>query len=475
MKNYNYLLGEINRLERNQLIIGPAGCGKSHLIKQMQSMRDDIIAVAPSGIAALNIGGSTIQSYFGITPYTYTTNKKTIRINNRQKIEDILRCKILLIDEISMIRCEILDIVDCKLRHIRKNPLPFGGLKLLFIGDPFQMEPVVQCFEKRHLEKYYPENKGDYNFYNARVLIANNFFNISFDIFRLDHDYRHKDDPVFRDMLAEIRLGKISVKNLNLLNSRYKEPPFFEEGCQYLTKTHAQAKIINDWFTGRLKGKKHLSRSEFVRHIADSGHDMPHIKCPFQDELRLGENMKIMFVKNDLYITGHRWVNGTMGTIKRVNVTPMSNIIASVDVDINGKTIRVEREPHIIRCPGDAGEETFDAATVTQFPFIPSWAITIDKSQGLTLDKIALDLERGNRPNQIYVALSRARKLEDVILAGRKLRASDIHCSPAMKAFMDNLSGRIVPIDNNEENEDKKAKRVVVVKKKNTSKAKIAV
>jgi hypothetical protein len=473
MKNNKYLLGEINRLEKNQLIIGPAGCGKSHLIKQIRSMRDDIITVAPSGIAALNIGGFTIQSYFGITPYTYTTNEKTIRINNRRKIEDILRCQILLIDEISMVRCEILDIVDYKLRYIRKNSLPFGGLKLLFIGDPFQMEPVVQNFEKCYLDRYYPENKGDYNFYNARVLTTNDFFNISFDVFRMDHDYRHKNDPVFRDALAEIRLGKISVKSLNLVNSRYTAVPLFQEERQYLTKTHSQAKIFNDWFTVHLKGEKYLARSETARHITDSEQYSPQIKCPFHDELHIGENMKIMFVKNDLYNAGCRWVNGTMGIIRRVNLTPMSNIIMSVDVDIDGKTIRVERERHIVQYPDDNSENTFDMVTVTQFPFIPSWAITIDKSQGLTLDKIALVLERSNRPNQIYVALSRARRLEDVILMGRKLRVSDIHCSSTMKAFMDNLSDRIIPIDNNGENEDKTARKVVVVKKENTRKAEI--
>jgi hypothetical protein len=471
MKNYNFLLNEINRLDRNQLIIGPAGCGKSHLVKQMRSTRDDIIFVAPSGIAALNIGGSTIQSYFGITPYTYTVNEKTIRINNRRKIEEILRSKILLIDEISMIRCEILDIVDHKLRYIRKNPLPFGGLKLLFIGDPFQMEPVVQDCEKRHLDRHYPENKGDYNFYNARVLTANGFFYTTFDVFRIDHDYRHKDDPVFRDMLAEIRLGKISAKNLKLFNSRYTARPFFQEGCQYLTRTHCQAEIINDWFIKHLKGKKHLSISEIVRHSADGGQYSPQIKSPFQDELYIGENMKIMFVKNDSYAAGCRWVNGTMGTIRRVNLASMSDIIMSVDVDIDGKTIRVEREQHIVQYPGDNGEDAFEAATVTQFPFVPSWAITIDKSQGLTLDKIALVLERSNRPNQIYVALSRARKLENIIILGRKLRVNDIHYSPAMKAFMDNLSDRIIPIDNSGGNEVNAVKKVVIVKKKNTKAA----
>jgi hypothetical protein len=473
MRSYKYLLREINRTDRNQLIIGPAGCGKSHLIKQLRSTRDDIITVAPSGIAALNIGGSTIQSYFGITPCTYTVNETTIRINNRNKVEEILRCKILLIDEISMVRCEILDIVDYKLRHIRKNPLPFGGLKLLFIGDPYQMEPVVQDFEIRHLDRYYPENKGNYSFYNAHVLAANGFFDTAFDVFMINHDYRHKDDPVFRDMLAKIRLGKISVRNLNLLNSQYKSSPFFQEGYQYLAKTHSQAKIINNGFTDRLKGRKYLSILETVRHVTDSGEYSPQIKYPFQDELPIEENMKIMFVKNDLYNTGCRWVNGTMGTVRKVNLAPLSETIMSVDVDIGGKAIRVEREKHVVRYPGENGEGVFDAATVTQFPFIPSWAITIDKSQGLTLDKIALVLERANRHNQIYVALSRARKLEDVVILNRKLRTNDIHISPAAKVFMNNLSGRIIPVDT-EGYEDKTAGMIIVVKK-NIRKAETAV
>jgi hypothetical protein len=461
-------------MDRNQLLIGPAGCGKSHLIKQIKSMRDDIITVAPSGIAALNIGGSTIQSYFGITPCTYTVSEKAVRINNKGKIKDILCCKILLIDEISMVRCEILDIVDHKLRCIRKNPLPFGGLKLLFLGDPYQMEPVVQGFEKYHLDKYYPENKGDYNFYNSHVLTASGFFDTSFDVYRLDYDYRHKDDPVFRDILAEIRLGKISDKSLNLLNSRYTDIPSFQEGYQYLTTTNSQAKIINDWFISRLKGQKYLSKAEADWHITSSGQSSPQIKYPFQKELCMKENMKIMFVKNDGYKNGQRWVNGTMGTIKKINCIPTSGIICSVDVDIDGRTIQVIREKYIVRHPGNSDESDFDAATVTQFPFIPSYSITIDKSQGLTLDKIVLFLEWVNRPNQMYVALSRVRKLDDIVILGRKLRASDIRFSSAMKVFMDTLSGRIIPI-HNKENENKPMRKVIVVKKKCVHQYKVSV
>jgi hypothetical protein len=335
------------------------------------------------------------------------------------------------------------------------------------------MEPVVPDCERCQLDSYYPESKGDYNFYNARVLLNEDFFSKTFDVFRLEHDYRHKDDPVFRDMLAEIRLGKISVKNLNLLNARCNAPRSSQDDFQYLTKTHFQAKIINDRFIEHLKGKKYLSRSEIIWHITDSGQYKPQTKCPFHDELYIRKNMRIMFVKNDSYKTGCRWVNGTMGIIRNVNTAPLSNIIISVDVDINRKTIRVEREQHIIRYPGDSGEDAFDVATVTQFPFIPSWAITIDKSQGLTLDKIALVLERSNRPNQIYVALSRARKLEDMIILDRKLRANDIHCSPTMKAFMDNLSDRIIPIDNTEENEGKAERKVVIFRKSSVYKSKI--
>jgi ATP-dependent exoDNAse (exonuclease V) alpha subunit len=450
MKDRDYLLDEIKGLDRNQLIIGPAGCGKSHLIKQISSTVNDIIVVAPSGIAALNIKGTTIQSFFGIIPYTYTINRANIKLCGTQKVEKILNAKILLIDEISMLRCEVLDIVDYKLRLIKKNKLPFGGLKLVFLGDPCQMEPVVQGSDENHLNRYYPDAGGDYKFYNSHVMVNNDYFRNSFDVYRLDSDYRHKDDMDFRDMLKDIRMGKISQKNLNRLNDQYIDCTFFREDYQYLTTTNAKAKTYNSYFLNALKGKEYHSKAEIKSIDPNRRNNFSKIKHPFYDELIIKENMKIIFVKNDNSKNGRRWVNGTIGIVRAVNLDPVSGTILSVNVEINGHIIQVVRDILPLRDIGDAknGDDILDMATISQFPFIPAWAITIDKSQGLTLDKVAIVLEKSIRHNQMYVALSRAKNLTDIVFLERKLRASDIHLSPSMRIFLDTLGDRIISIAN---------------------------
>jgi hypothetical protein len=357
------------------------------------------------------------------------------------------KCSILLIDEISMLRCEVLDIVDCKLKAVRENNLPFGGMKLLFFGDFCQMEPVVQWFERPILENLYPNCSGDFNFYNSKAMSENQFFERVFDIFQIDEDYRHKDDVLFRDILSEIRLGKITEKANNIINSRYRNDGFINESFQYLTVTKAMAQKYNSIFISMLKGKLHTSKARIEKKYPLDDRIIENIKHPFYNELPIKENMKIMFVQNDRFNNGQRWVNGTIGVIKKIIFNNIINEITSITIIINGKDeVDVKREKIQLHCCFN--NTIIEAATIEQFPIVPAWAITIDKSQGLTLDKIAIVLEKKNRDNQVYVALSRARKLSDIVILGHKLRQCDVRLSDTIKIFLDKINPKIMHVKN---------------------------
>jgi ATP-dependent exoDNAse (exonuclease V) alpha subunit len=451
MNSYEELLNYLINTIRNVLILGPAGCGKTEIIKRLKKKEINIIFVAPSGIASENINGRTIQSFFGIMPYTYTADNNSIISINSNKIIDIKNAQILLIDEISMLRLEILDIVDFKLRHIRNSNLPFGGLRLIFFGDIFQIEPVTQYFEESFLSRYYESTGGNYNFYNSDVMKNNNFFNNTFEIFELQHDFRHQDDIQFRDILLKIRQGKITDKIINILNTRYIPKMIYDENYQYLTITNATASKINEHFLEKIKASGYTSFAEMVKMKNDYNGDLNNIKCPFSKRLVIKENMKIMFVKNDNRSNEHRWVNGAIGKVIKINTT--SGHIDSVLIEIisNGKIVVVEKEKYdLMDKVIKYGKEIIEkVGEIIQFPFVPAYAITIDKSQGLTLDKVVLVLEKRTRDNQIYVALSRVRKFKDIFIFGRKLRMSDIHISRNIKVFNENIRNRIIPVFHN--------------------------
>jgi ATP-dependent exoDNAse (exonuclease V) alpha subunit len=444
MCDYEYLLTVMNNTERNTLIIGPAGYGKSHLIHRLREKRNDVIVAAPSGIAAENISGSTIQSIFAIAPYTYTASESRL-LGNMEKMSLLKTARILLIDEISMSRCELPDILDQKLRKIRNCQEPFGGMKLIFLGDPYQMEPVTEDREIPVLNSLYPNAEKPFSFYDASVMKRDGYFNKTFDIYQLDHDFRHQNDPDFRDMLSEIRLGKISTNTLNRLNSRYDREARLDPDCQYLTVTNAMASSYNRRFIERLEGKAYIAEAK-LNSIGNMGCNKEKMIRPFHKTLVLKVNMKVMFIRNGNHRKGQPWVNGTIGSIERVNV--FGGNVVSVTVAVKGTPIEVYPFKQRIDTPragmDDEGEDYQPG--FEQFPFIPAYAITIDKSQGLTLDKAAIVMEKINRPNQLYVALSRVRALEDVTILERPLRSSDVHVSLSAENFLKGIEEKINPV-----------------------------
>jgi hypothetical protein len=341
------------------------------------------------------------------------------------------------------------DIVDYKLRIIRNNILPFGGMKLAFLGDPCQMEPVVEKSENIKLDAIYPDNGGDYNFYKAHVMQENNFFVNTFDIFQLNQDYRHKDDILFRNMLSNIRLGNITDKQLEIVNARYDRNIFYNEDIQYLTVSNSKAESINKIFFDKINSSAFCSTASFRRINQNYESSIEDIKNPFKKELHLKKNMRVMFVKNDHKENGRRWVNGTIGKIEEISATP-EGVIVSVFVNAHGKIYKVLKERYDLNVFSKEENEFINAGTIEQFPFIPAYAITIDKSQGLTLDKIAVVMGNNHRDNQIYVALSRARRLGDVTIFGRRIEKRDIRLSSVMKMFLRYLDEKSVAIEHSD-------------------------
>ena len=392
---------------RNIFLTGKAGTGKTTFLHELQKNTSKQTAiVAPTGVAAINAGGTTIHSFFQLpfTPFIPTTEGRKDLISklkmagNRRKV--IRELELLVIDEISMVRADLLDAVDTILRHIRyRNSEPFGGVQMIFIGDMYQLSPVAQAEEWNILSPYYES----IYFFHSRVILQQPPVYIEFEkIFR-------QNDMRFINLLSEVRNNCLSSNGMAMLQSRYN-PTFVppkDDTYIILTTHNYKADHINAEELGDLKEKSRFFEAEIKG-------DFPEKSYPIEKKLELKTGAKVMFIKNDTE-TPRRFFNGKIG-----------KIISYVDENI------------IVRCPNDdfnievspmewnnirykANETTLQIdeevlGTFTQFPLRLAWAITIHKSQGLTFDKAVIDAGAAFAPGQVYVALSRCRSLEGLVL-----------------------------------------------------------
>jgi len=379
------------------LITGEAGTGKSTLLDYFRNGTSKrVVILAPTGVAALNLRGQTIHSFFGFKPsVTLDDVKKVVK-----KVPNLYtRIDAIIIDEISMVRADLLDCVDKFLRLNTFNDEPFGGKQMIFFGDLYQLPPVAVEREKKVLEQLY---ETPY-FFSANVMK-----NIDLEIIELDRVFRQRDEK-FVEILNSIRHRDIDDELLEKLNQRYIpdfEPPM-DEFYVYLTSTNKKAKEINEDRLSKLDGKLY----EF---LADFTDDFDENSYPADLVLRLKVGAQVMFLNNDRY---GRWVNGTVGNV--VDIDPQEEIIyvKLQDGDI------VEVSPfewtifEYIYDQRSGKIRTREIGSFIQFPLKLAWAITIHKSQGKTFDKVVIDLSGGIfAPGQLYVALSRCRTLEGIIL-----------------------------------------------------------
>jgi hypothetical protein len=413
-----YTLQFINQTQRSIFLTGKAGTGKTTLLREIiETTHKNTVVVAPTGIAALNAGGVTIHSMFqlpfgGFIPafnvesqFTETVkfeSKDTLRRHFKMgglKKSVIRNMELLIIDEVSMLRADLLDAMDYMMQTVRKKTTPFGGVQVLFIGDLLQLPPVIRDEEWRTLRAYY---KGKF-FFHSHVVQQNPPLYIELSkIFR-------QTDSTFISVLNNLRNNQISAEDIQVLN-KYVKPDFdlkANKGYITLTTHNAKADTMNSQALHDLKG-------ELITYKPDIVGDFPEKIFPIEENLKLKIGAQVMFVKNDTSMDKN-YFNGKMGIIKS-----LSSQEILVHFPEEDKTIEVEKyEWQNIRYKLDQATKEIEEevlGTFVHYPIKLAWAITVHKSQGLTFDKAAIDVSQVFMPGQAYVALSRLRSLEGLVL-----------------------------------------------------------
>lgn len=406
--------------DRTSLFLtGDAGTGKStllrRLIEESRGRGRRVAVLAPTGCAAVNVGGQTIHSFFGIPPRFVTTHE-TINSRNRQMLRDL---DTLIIDEVSMVRSDVMAAVDRALRSARREfGSAFGGLQLVLVGDLAQLPPVVRKEEAAFFGVEYP---GPYFFQTG------GFPRDHFSLVELREPFRHREDR-FRKILAGIRNNLVTPEDLAELNQRVddRNDLVFRNSTVTLTGKNNAANDINAMMLDQLPGPS------FKFEAVVEG-TFPESFYPVDDLLLLKAGAKIMMARNDV---AQRWVNGTLGRVAHVESD-------RVQVDINGSVHLVETvQWENIRYQYDpaTGKITHDVVgTFIQLPIRLAWAMTVHKSQGQTLDRAHFEMRhRAFAHGQTYVALSRCRTLDGLTLA-RPLRQSDVIVDAAAMGYRDYL------------------------------------
>jgi ATP-dependent exoDNAse (exonuclease V) alpha subunit len=409
-------------------IHGGAGYGKSYLINEMRKVCSGALFTAPSGIAALNIQGLTLHSLFGLKPVTPLPSYNEI---NKNKKALFVKAGTLLIDEISMVNCDLLDKIDNIFRETRKNDKPFGGMRIIMVGDIFQLQPIIKKESLRLLRKIYPETET-FTFFNSKVFKNEDFLD-SLKIVNLEYDYRHEKDKDFSQLLSSIRKGKYSTDILEKINNRVSNTNF--NGIR-LTTTNAIADFLNKKEMDKLPDKIDVSKIEIE--LFQFNTYLQNDMYPMADELQIKTDMKIMFILNDSIANGKRWVNGTSGIITK-KLFNYKNELETLIVSVNENNYKVHKEWYDIYIPYYNEKENIidynKIASVLQFPLIAAWAITIHKSQSLTLDSVMLDLGADVfADGQLYVGISRVKYLDHLFI-NRPVEKKDIKVSSDIIRF----------------------------------------
>lgn len=413
---------ELLENSRNNIFIsGRAGTGKSTLLRLFkETTKKQIVVLAPTGVAALNINGQTIHSFFRFPP-GIIVNSALKKQRNRSIYKKL---EVIVIDEISMVRADMLDNIDHFLRVNRDSPLPFGGIQMVFIGDLFQIPPVVsQAFEKQYISEKF---ETPY-FFSSNVLKNNDIQLIYIEL----HEVFRQVDRTFINLLESIRMNEMDWDQLQELNARHK-PEFIKEG-NYITL------CSRNLLANKINNEKldEIDSGVFSYEAMIEG-EFPESIFPTDPVLTLKVGAQIIFIRNDI---DKKYVNGTIGKISYLD-----NFVIRAEIFESGETREIEVYPEIWEntryifdkdSNSEIRQETM--GTFNQYPIKLAWAITIHKSQGKTFDNVRIDMGSGAFTHGMtYVALSRCRTLEGIVL-NTPINPGDIMVDNAVVEFLDRL------------------------------------
>lgn len=401
-------------------LTGNAGTGKSTILDIFRTnTKKKVAVIAPTGVAAVNVRGETIHSFFKIPPaVTPEMAKEEAKRRRETKIYQVLQC--LIIDEISMVRADLLDSIDAFLRTVRKVKLPFGGVQLIMVGDLYQLPPVVSKTEEEAINQAY---SSPY-FFSSQAFQAINQNLFPLKIIKLEKIHR-QSDPVFIGILNRIRKNRADERDLEILNRQIISEGEVIDNYVILTAINAQADNINEARINQIPGtyKKYQAK---VSGEFQLGHSSA------QESVILKTGARVMLLNND---PDGRWVNGTVGTVFSLKD---SSVLVKLD---SGELEEVKTHTwsafKTSYNPNEDKLETLETGSFTQIPLKLAWAITIHKSQGKTFDRVAIDLGRGAFAHgQTYVALSRCTSLSGLKLL-RPIAQNHIIVDQRIQEFLD--------------------------------------
>jgi len=407
MNAYELAYEYVQHTNRCIFLTGKAGTGKTTFLRRLKTETlKQMTVVAPTGVAAINAEGVTIHSLFQLPPQLFiptpeARKKLFSEMQMRSHKQRVLRnLELLVIDEVSMVRADLLDTIDAVLRHFKHRPnIPFGGAQVLFIGDLFQLSPVAREDEWRLLGDYY---EGPY-FFQAQV-----FRELQPVYIELDHVFR-QTNMAFVDILNQVRNNALTPESRMTLNSRYN--PYFKadkNGEHYITLSTHNSKVdtINQRELEALKGDIYTYQAR----VKDT---FPESMYPIDKTLTLKVGAKVMFVKNDSE-PEKLYYNGKLATVTALSKTEIHVLCEDgTEVDVHTETWEN------LRYTSETGSDQVQVEVIgsfTHFPLRLAWAITIHKAQGLTFDHVVIDAEDAFAAGQVYVALSRCRSLEGIVL-----------------------------------------------------------